>query len=242
MNSTIIEERGNGGVERRQANVRELVLTAAETLFAQRGFHAVSVREIASAAGAHPGSVTYHFSNKLNLLREIYRRHCGPMNARRLELLCEARRIRASDERLAAILRAYLIPAFSKADQPGGGMEFTLLRAALSTERDPEIRKIIAEEFDEMTQVFIDALHEELPHLTRTELVWRSQFLVGSVHYTLINPDRVTRLSRGEADGRNVDFAVDALVRAVMWGLLGKETVDTGAEPKVRRRTRSKKP
>ena len=52
-------------VERRQANVRQAVMNAAEALFAAQGFNAVSIRDIATAAGAHPGSVTYHFTNRI---------------------------------------------------------------------------------------------------------------------------------------------------------------------------------
>ena len=69
----------------RKPNLREAILTAAEELFSNNGFNAVSVRDIAQAAGANPGSVTYHFKTKDGLLLEIYRRHCGPMNLRRSE-------------------------------------------------------------------------------------------------------------------------------------------------------------
>src|SRR3546814_14078423 len=66
------------------------------------------------------GSLTYHFGSKANLLREIYQRHTAPMNRRRLELLGEARRIQNPDERLMAILRAYVLPAYSpSSDQIG---------------------------------------------------------------------------------------------------------------------------
>ncbi|MGY3484259.1 AcrR family transcriptional regulator [Bradyrhizobium sp. USDA 4011] len=78
----------------RKPNMREAILAAAEELFSTYGFNAVSVRDIAQAAGANPGSVTYHFKTKDGLLLEIYRRHCGPMNRRRSELLAAARRVR----------------------------------------------------------------------------------------------------------------------------------------------------
>ena len=70
----------------RNPNMREAILSAAELLFSTRGFNAVSIRDIALEAGANPGSITYHFKSKDGLLLEIYRRHCGPMNKRRIEL------------------------------------------------------------------------------------------------------------------------------------------------------------
>ena len=106
----------------RKPNMREAILAAAEELFSTNGFNAVSVRDIAHAAGANPGSVTYHFKTKDGLLLEIYRRHCGPMNHRRSELLEAAKRVRDLQDRLEAIVRAYVLPAFtSGSDLAGGG-------------------------------------------------------------------------------------------------------------------------
>src|SRR6478736_349685 len=78
----------------RKPNMREAIRAAAEELFSTNGFNAVSVRDIALAAGANPGSVTYHFTTKDGLLLEIYKRHCAPMNKRRIELLVAATRVR----------------------------------------------------------------------------------------------------------------------------------------------------
>src|ERR1700727_399515 len=89
----------------RKPNMREAILCAAEELFSTNVFNAVSVRDIAQAAGANPGSVTYHFKTKDGLLLEIYRRHCGPMNGRRLELLAGGRRARDLEDELEGILR-----------------------------------------------------------------------------------------------------------------------------------------
>src|SRR5258708_34120203 len=96
----------------RKPNLREAILTAAEELFATNGFNAVSVRDIAQAAGANPGSVTYHFKTKDGLLLEIYRRHCGPMNRSRSELLAAAMRARNLQDRLEALVRAYDLHAY----------------------------------------------------------------------------------------------------------------------------------
>src|SRR6476659_4895922 len=128
----------------RNPNMREAILSAAELLFSTRGFNAVSIRDIALEAGANPGSVTYHFKSKDGLLLEIYKRHCGPMNKRRIELLVAARR----------------------------------LRAVMSAEGNAVVGRIIAEIFDDTTNAFIEAIEQSLPHLPRTAIVWRSQFLL----------------------------------------------------------------
>ena len=212
--------RSNKEAATRKPNLREAILAAAEELFSTNGFNAVSVRDIAQAAGANPGSVTYHFKTKDGLLLEIYRRHCGPMNLRRSELLAAAKRVRDLQDRLEAIVRAYVLPAFSSgSDLAGGGARFTRLRAVMSAEGNEVARKIIAQTFDDTSHAFIDAIHESLPHIPRTEIVWRSHFLLGALYYSLVTPERVSRLSRGEADGSDAANAIEQLVRATVASL-----------------------
>jgi hypothetical protein len=142
------------------------------------------------------------------------------MNKRRIELLVAARRVRDVQNRLEAIVRAYVQPAFiSSSDLAGGGARFTRLRAVMSAEGNAVVGRIIAEIFDDTTNAFIEAIEQSLPHLPRTAIVWRSQFLLGALYYTLVNPERVTRLSRGKADGADMAEAIEQLVSATVASL-----------------------
>lgn len=209
--------KSTSGEAARKPNMREAILAAAEELFSTNGFNAVSVRDIAQAAGANPGSVTYHFKTRDGLLLEIYRRHCGPMNLRRSELLTAARRIRDPKDRLEAIVRAYVLPAFSSdSDLAGGGARFTRLRAIMSAEGNEVARRIIAQTFDDTSHGFLDAICQCLPDVPRTEIVWRSHFLLGALYYSLVTPERVSRLSRGEANGSDAGEAIEQLVQATV--------------------------
>ena len=109
-------------------------------------------------------------------------------------------------------------------DNPGGGAQFTRLRAVVSAENNPDTREIRADTFDETSQVFIDALADALPDVSRTDLIWRSQFLLGSLYFTLVNSARITRLSGGEINGEDTEEAINQIVDAAAWGLLGKTT------------------
>ena len=219
----------------RKPNMREAILAAAEELFSTHGFTAVSVRDIAQAAGANPGSVTYHFATKDGLLLEIYRRHCGPMNLRRSELLAAATRVRDLQDRLEAIVRAYVLPAFtSGSDLAGGGTRFTRLRAVMSAEGNEVVRRIIAQTFDDTSNAFIDAICESLPHIPRTDIVWRGHFLLGALYYSLVTPERVSRLSRGSADGTDAGHAIEQLVRATVASM---QAVPLDPAPPSRRKT-----
>jgi len=50
------------------------VLDAAARLFAEKGYSATSMRDIALACGMLPGSLYYHFAAKESLLAAVYRR------------------------------------------------------------------------------------------------------------------------------------------------------------------------
>ena len=57
---------------------KERLLDKAEALFAQKGYHAVSVREITAAARCNMAAVNYHFNNKKNLYLEVFRSRWVP--------------------------------------------------------------------------------------------------------------------------------------------------------------------
>lgn len=55
-------------------NARERVLRAARTLFAERGYHNTTVREIAAQAHTNLASINYYFRSKDELYREMLSR------------------------------------------------------------------------------------------------------------------------------------------------------------------------
>ncbi len=62
-------------------SVREKVLAAAVHLFAEYGYHAATMRDIARMAGIQAASIYYHYANKQALLVEIMDTHMQRLNA-----------------------------------------------------------------------------------------------------------------------------------------------------------------
>ena len=52
---------------------KDRILNEAEILFAQRGYHGVTVRKITEAAGCNLAAVNYHFGNKWRLYLAVFR-------------------------------------------------------------------------------------------------------------------------------------------------------------------------
>jgi AcrR family transcriptional regulator len=69
---------------------RELILTAAERLFAEHGVFSVSNRQVSEAAGqGNNTAVGYHFGTKADLVRAIARKHSAPIEELRQRMLAE---------------------------------------------------------------------------------------------------------------------------------------------------------
>jgi TetR/AcrR family transcriptional regulator len=59
--------------------VRNALLSAARSLFSQRAFKAVSVRELAAAAKVNPAMVNYYFGDKQGLYEAMVEESLGPL-------------------------------------------------------------------------------------------------------------------------------------------------------------------
>jgi AcrR family transcriptional regulator len=70
---------------------RDVILDTAERLFAERGIHAVSNRQLSEAAGqGNTAAVGYHFGTKADLVRAITRKHTEQMERVRVDMVAEA--------------------------------------------------------------------------------------------------------------------------------------------------------
>jgi AcrR family transcriptional regulator len=79
-----------GGRAARATATRELILTAAERLFAEHGVVAVSNRQVGEAAGqGNTAAVGYHFGTKADLVRAIVRRRTEQIERIRERMLAD---------------------------------------------------------------------------------------------------------------------------------------------------------
>ncbi len=177
---------------------REKLLVAGEALFAERGYR-VSVREIAAAAEVNWSLVGYYFGGKDGLLAELYHRHCAALHAERVPLL-EAARASHPSVRLEKTIEAFVAPALSEAEAPAGGTSFIRLRTAIAAENSALLERLVAENFDVSSTMFVGELCACLPHLARDEVLWRFHFMLGTVIYTASGPHRIKALSEGRCD------------------------------------------
>lgn len=168
-------------------DTRSRILSAAERLFADRGFSATSVRMITSRAEVNLAAMHYHFGSKDRLIQELFTLRLSPLNRQRLALL-DQYQIDAGGGVLSLekILDAFVRPPLQLIRDPKrGGMRFMQLLSRAFNSPDGAIRDMIYGQFAEVIERFSGALGPRLPHLSREEAFWRFHFMVGAMSHTL---------------------------------------------------------
>jgi AcrR family transcriptional regulator len=197
---------------------KQNILRAAERLFATRGFHGVSIRDIADEAGVPLALVGYYYGPKLELYHEIYYQRAGYV-AQRLESLARAQREAPTGQQLEAIIAAFVLPVLQVAAIPDGRLFLRLMARGIN-DGLAEDEAVVRELFDPLAHAFIDALAQVAPQVSRGTLAWCYQFALGAMLHHVID-ERVERLSRGENRPDDEATAGPLLVRFITEGLRG---------------------
>ncbi|MGI5498603.1 TetR/AcrR family transcriptional regulator [Lentzea sp. CA-135723] len=120
---------------------RELILTAAERLFAEHGVVAVSNRQVSEAAGqGNNTAVGYHFGTKADLVRAVARKHLAHVEEIRQRMVTSL----GPSPDLRDWLDCLVRPVTVHLDTVGSPTWFARFGAQVMT--DPTLRPIIIEE------------------------------------------------------------------------------------------------
>ncbi|OCC25483.1 hypothetical protein MB02_02265 [Croceicoccus estronivorus] len=177
-----------------EANARTRIFLAAEALVAERGFDAVSSRDITARAGVNLGAINYHYRSKHELLLEIFRTRAGELNRERQAMLRAALAQKPVSAR--TILRALIEPpTLWSSDERRTALTY-LNRAR--REGPSEVREIIRADVRHLRR-FATALESALPEVSREEILWRLHFTLGVLHHnSAADYERLALLSDGQ--------------------------------------------
>lgn len=162
---------------------KKRLLAAAEQLFANKGFDAVSVRDLTAKANCNVAAVNYHFGSKEQLYREIFERHMDVLRDVRINAIEEvmAKSQVSLKELLYAFTRSFIDPLL---DEHGGRSLMKLMNREMLDPHLPRslfIEKVIIPTL----AVFSKALIKICPELdeTKAQLVIRS--IIGQLFHTI---------------------------------------------------------
>lgn len=200
-------------------DTKELILDAAEKLFAEKSYASVSLRELTALAGVNLAAVNYHFGSKDALLIAVFRRGAVALNKERARLLREAEeRAAGGTPPLREIVAALVVPSIR--------YSFTSTRLALYNQfvafargdGPPEAREMLDKDVGHL-QRFVLPLARALPHLPQQEIYWRLHFVMGVQHSLYTDMKRLETLSGGLCQLDNLEAVAGRVVDFVIAGL-----------------------
>ena len=160
------------------------ILDAAERLFADRGYAAVSMRMITGESGVNLAAANYHYGTKARLFEAVFARRIVPINEDRLRRLEEiARRTLDRETRARSIVEAYVRPILSCCETDEAGDSFVVIKMLAKVILDLTQHVHFVSYYDEMRRTFVSAIHQCLPELSEDEVIFRYNSMVAVTLY-----------------------------------------------------------
>ena len=204
-----------------QSEAKRRLLDSAELLFAERGFDAVSVRDITQHAKANVAAINYHFGTREGLIALVVTRYLTPVNEERLARLESLERKWAGkavpvEEVIDALIRP-LVGVVRKSVL--SERLFCKLLGRIFALQGQGLPAAIEEQARHLSERFTRVLGKSLVGVSAEELVWRSHFVVGAMIHMLMHQDLVQRLSNGAAGSPTMEATLGRFIRFAAAGL-----------------------
>jgi AcrR family transcriptional regulator len=173
---------------------KQRLLDVTERLCAERGFEAVSVRDITGAAEANVAAVNYHFGSRETLISLVVTHRLGPVAKERLARLETidkkwAGKVAPLEEILEAMLRP-LAGNVRKSDLQES-LRCQLLGRILAGQ-GVIFPQEVAQDMENARQRFARLLAKALPSVSSEDLAWRAHFINGGMIQLLMLQDAPT--------------------------------------------------
>lgn len=196
----------------------ELILNAAEKVFAELGYEGASMRRIARTADITQALLHYHFQTKERLYAAVFERRSTAINAQR-QLLLNALFAENPSATIDDVLYTYYAPVMSSLGS--GNAAFTQMVSSLSLSGDEQAKALIKRYYDPIARAYIAAFKKVEPSLDDATAVWA--YLLAHGARTHLSPvsKRAERLSNGKCDTSDFDQSMRMLVKFVGAGIRG---------------------
>jgi len=203
-----------------QADTKELIFMAAETLFALHGFQKVTVRDIAAEAAVNVAALNYYYGSKTTLANEIFRRRSTELNRERFHLLKLALEENQDRPPVRKILHALFSPPLNwlySDDRRRTSIQVVLRGRSEGTQ---EMRNALKKHVSHLDP-FVSALKTACPKMAENTIYWRLHFCLALVHNNRpAEFERLALLSKGLTSTIEVGDLLDLMLDFAEAGFL----------------------
>ena len=223
----------------------ELILDAAEKLFAQRGRDDVTIRALAHEADVDPALVHYYFEDIDGVFHAVFQRKSVIINAIRNKAMDDYLAEHGDDLTIEGVFDVFLRPVFQTiAENPKYWANYAaIVSYTVSLRRDYTSssrfggRELMRETFDIAVHRFIDMLKKLAPEAPAREIYWFYHHVAGSFAVALAQTGRIDSISGGLCKSSDMMAVLDSMVRVFSAGFEAvKGKARSGAAQRLRRR------
>ncbi len=216
-----------------ESGSKRKLLDAAEQLFAEKGFEAVSVRDITQLAKANVAAVNYHFGSRDGLLTLVMMRYMTPVNEERIARLETLERKSSGktvplEEIIDALVRPFVTQI--RKSELSERLFYKLMGRTFAQQGDG-LPPQIEEQLRQVMQRFTRAFAKALPAVAADDLAWRIHFVVGGMIHMLTHQEILQRLTQGASGVPPMEVTISRFIRFAAAGLReGVEAEEPAAE------------
>ena len=214
-----------------ESGSKRKLLDAAEQLFADQGFEAVSVRDITKLAKTNVAAVNYHFGSREELLALVMMRFMLPVTEERLlRLDALERKWAGKSVPLEEIIDALVRPLATRVKKSDlSERMFYKLMGRIFAQQGDVLPGPIEEQIKQTAVRFTKAFAKALPSVSPEELAWKIHFLMGGMIHMLTHQDVLDRISGGASGAPTMETTLGRFIRYSASGL--RDGVATDAIP-----------
>lgn len=162
---------------------RDKILRSGWELFSEKGFEAVSVRDVTNHAKVNLASVSYHFGSKAGLIQEIVAAAVVPLNRQRVLLLKQAGDEAGGVEKvlLPKMIEAFVRPVIDPEEYGGSSDMVARLIARYLIDEDYAVPESVLNSFTDVYKIFGIAIRAQCPNMSAREAHKKLIFSTGSI-------------------------------------------------------------
>jgi len=196
-------------VPNHKARVREAsiarILDAAEQLFAEFGYHGVTLKDVAARVGVSSTLIHYHFKGKESIYEAVWARR-APLSARnRLEAMRRYAEEVGDKVTVEGALRAWIDTDLDvQIEDPEQWAAFGKVAAQANSAAGWGAEKM-TKYFNPVVLALIDLLKKAMPDCDEKTIFWGYHFVSGAMTHNMARTGRLDDLSHGLCS--SADFA-----------------------------------
>ena len=218
------------------------ILDAAESLFSQRGYHGVSIREVAARSSTELSLTRYHFGSKDDLFRSVVARRAAPVTRASFGSLTQALDAnKGKPLSIEAIVRAFVTPVISLPMLDEGWRHYLKLMIHSDSLADrPDLLEPLRDAYAPVFTCYVNELVRA--GCSRERASWLMYFIHWMLGHAAFEVYELEKLSAGLCDSTDYETRVDRLATFIVGGahaLHGSSSMGLTAKPPAARKRRT---